>query len=236
MQAVILCGGKGVRLRPASDELPKPMMPVGGMPILEHVMRIYLHHGISEFILSLGYLGDVIEDYFSKREKELGACIEFVDTGDDALTGERIEGVRDVIQGDAFFATYADGVADIDIAKLRRFHEGHGAPATVTVVPMPTLYAVLDVADGGRVSSFREKPLVEDKWINGGFFVFDTDVFDDWQGRVLETDVLPHLVAEKKLNAYKHTGFWASMDTYKDYETLNSYVDKGTAQWQVWKE
>lgn len=231
MQTVILCGGKGVRAYPATETVPKALMRVGPRPVIEHVMRIFSAFGYTEFLLSIGYLGDAIRDHFAGAGDAVDPAwkIEFVDTGADAETGERIEGCRSHIE-DAFFATYADGLGDIDLDALLAFHRSHPGTATVTTVPLPSQYGVLETGESGIVTGFQEKPVLEAHWINAGFFVFDPAVFEHWRGRVLESEVLPGLVEAEQLYAYRHRGFWKSMDTQKDQAALTQLWEEG-APW-----
>ena len=256
MQTVILCGGRGTRLREYTETIPKVLVEVGGRPILWHIMKGYAQYGCTEFVLALGYRGDRIREYFldyhrwkgrdlrlrlgSNRPPELlGAdredwMITFVDTGPDTNTGGRIKRVRSQLQGDVFFATYGDGVSDLDLRRLEEFHRSHGRIATVTVVKPRLTFGVLDVDAEQRVTKFDEKPGL-DGWINGGFFVFDERVFDYLEAdSVLEHEPMERLAADGQLMAYQHHGFWACMDTYKDNIDLNTAWSCGEAPWRTW--
>jgi len=254
LDAVILCGGQGTRLREETEFKPKPMVEIGGRPILWHIMRRYHAFGVRRFILCLGYKGEMIRDYFlnyrlrncdvavslkSHDVKVLGDEatedweVVLADTGDDAMTGARLKrGLRHV-RGDHFFATYGDGVSDIDLSKLLATHRDAKRLATVTAVHPSSRYGEIDVAHDS-VRTFSEKPQVNNGWINGGFFVFDRRAFDgvgDGDGVVLEADVLPALAARGQLSAYQHDGFWQCMDTYREMLVLNRIWAEGRAPW-----
>ncbi len=222
MQTVILCGGMGTRAYPLTRRIPKALMPVDERPILEHVMQIYALHGHTDFILSLGYLKEAIIEYFTER-KPADLHIEFVDTGTTTDTGGRVAGCAHLLD-DTFFVTYCDGLADIDLDALLAQHQRHtaqGGLVTVTAVPLRSQYGILMTNGNGQITGFQEKPILPDYWINGGFFVFNKEAFDHWHGDNLERDVLPHLADLGVLYSYRHTGFWKSMDTYKDQQKMN---------------
>ena len=231
IQTVILCGGKGLRL--GSDGLPKSLFPIGDKPILWHIMNIYAYYGFKDFILCLGYEGDKIRDYF-KKVKNWG--ITFADTGLDTPTGGRIAKIRDYICTDTFFATYGDGLADIDLSRLFKFHEGHDRAATLTVVRPYSPFGIVGVESRtGMVTHFEEKPML-DHWINGGFFVFRKEALEYFHtGDILEKDTFARLVRDKNIAAYKHKGFWECMDTYKDNLKLNELWACKRAPWALWK-
>jgi glucose-1-phosphate cytidylyltransferase len=229
MKAIILCGGKGTRSYPFTEYFPKPMMPICGTPILVHLMRIYARQGITEFILSAGHRREILDDYFHGRFAEWS--IQIVDTGSDADTGDRISRCADYLDGDTFFATYGDGLGDINLSELLAFHESHGGAATVTSVPLRSQYGTVSFDSAGRVSRFHEKPVIREHWINAGFFVFDRRALGQWKGHNLETDVLPHLASAGLLYTYQHLGFWKSMDTSKDQQELERLYKSGTALW-----
>lgn len=236
ISTVILCGGRGTRLREYTEVIPKVLVEVGGQPILWHVMKSYAHYGYGDFILALGYLADrVKERLVSEVDPDVaGWKIDYADTGEDTNTGGRILAVRDRLAGDTFFATYGDGVADIDVPALLEFHRRHGRAATVTVVRPRLQFGLVKIGDGDHVSGFDEKPML-DSWINGGFFVFDRRVFDYLEpDSVLERDPLERLAADGQLMAYRHAGFWACMDTYKDTLNLNAAWESGEAPWRTW--
>lgn len=231
LEVIILCGGRGTRAYPDTLELPKPLLDIGDAPIVEHVMRIYAGHGHTRFVLAAGYLGELLADRYARPPAGLDVEISVVDTGSETETGERLRRAAQHVDGDRFFATYADGVGDVDLAELVAFHDRRSALATVTTVPLPSQYGTLETDGYGRVQMFREKPRLPDHWINAGFFVFQRAVFDHWHGEVLENEVLPALADAGKLFAYRHNGFWKSMDTYKDRQALTSLVEGGAPPW-----
>lgn len=220
MNVVILCGGQGTRAYPYTQKMPKALMQVGDAPIVEQVMRIYASFGYWDFILSVGYLKEQIIEYFADASNRHGWRVTCVDTGDTTDTGGRILGVKDYVTP-TFHATYCDGLGDVDLDELVRFHEEHGGDSTMTAVRLRSQYGIVGFEEGsGRVTHFEEKPVIPDRWINAGFFVFDDAVFDRWQGTNLERDVLPGLADENQLYIYQHTKFWRSMDTHKDQQEL----------------
>jgi glucose-1-phosphate cytidylyltransferase len=219
MKVAILCGGKGTRAYPHTVDLPKPLLEVAGRPILEHVMGIFAGHGFVEFVLAAGFRADLIATFAASLPAAWQ--VDVVDTGEDANTGARIAAIRDRV-GPAFFLTYGDGVADIDLAELLQFHDGHAGAVSVTTVPLPSPYGTIECDADGRVRDFREKPRLADHWINAGFLVVDDAAFDHWVGDDLERQVLPALGAAGQLYAYRHNGFWRSMDTYKDALELSA--------------
>lgn len=221
--AVILCGGRGTRAYPLTETLPKPLLPVHGRPVVEHVMSLYARRGVTRFVLALGYLGDRIEKHFAGRGEWQ---IDFVDTGLDTNTGERVRRCAPRV-GERFFCTYADGLGDVDLSALLRAHLDSGAQATVTTVPLPSPYGTLDIDESGTVRGFREKPRLFDHWINAGFFVFEPGVLARVPGQDLEREVLPALAAEGSLHAHRHTGFWHSLDTYKHLQELEALAAEG---------
>lgn len=229
MQVVILCGGKGTRAYPFTRHQPKPMLPVAGQPILLHVMGIFADQGYDRFVLSLGYRKQTIIDYFANRQPSWD--VEFVDTGEATDTGGRVYDLRDGL-GERFLVTYADGLSDIRLDRLIEFHDSHDAPATVTAAPLVSQYGTLDIDRSGQVVSFREKPVLAEHWINAGFFVFDHAVFDHWQGENLEKQVLPALVEQQLIYAYRHNGFFKSMDTYKDQQEIEQMILSGDTRWR----
>jgi glucose-1-phosphate cytidylyltransferase len=210
--------------------LPKALVEIGGRPIVGHVIDIYASQGFERFLLATGYLGEMVEEFAAAEEWPSGVAVECVDTGLDTPTGGRIARLRDRLDGGAFCATYADGVADVDLGSLLEFHEGHGAAATVTVV-RPHLQWGVARLDGERVEGFVEKPRSE-HWINGGFFCFEPAVFDYLdEDSALERNPLERLAAAEQLRAYRHEGFWDCMDTYKDAVVLNDLWAGGEAPW-----
>ncbi len=259
LDVVILCGGLGTRLREETEFKPKPMVEIGGRPILWHIMRHYYHYGARNFVLCLGYQGDAIRDYFlNYKMHNSDVAVDFAsnsveilsdgfdedwrvvlaETGTDALTGTRIKRALKYVQGNTFLATYGDGVADVDLDQLCAHHVRSGRPATVTAVRPSSRYGELGIEDG-RVTKFREKPQVNEGWINGGFFVIDKAALDRVPADAnvtLEEAVLESLANEDALAVHKHRGFWQCMDTRREMLLLNELWDSGRAPWQVWRE
>jgi glucose-1-phosphate cytidylyltransferase len=231
---VILCGGRGTRLREHTQTIPKPLVEIGGRPILWHVIRIYAEQGFRRFVLCTGHRAELIEAFVENDGLPSGLEIECVQTGEDTPTGGRIARVADRLDGERFCATYADGVADIDLAALLAYHEGHGALATMTVVQPELQFGVAELNGDGHVSGFTEKPRYEG-WINGGFFCFEPGALGYiGPDSVLERDPLEGLAAAGQLRAFRHPGFWDCMDTYKDAVLLNDLWAEGRAPWKVW--
>lgn len=229
MQVLILCGGAGTRAYPFTAYLPKPMMPIDGAPMLIQVMRIFASQGHTDFVLSLGYQKQIIEDYF--EGKTLGWNIRLVDTGADTDTGGRVIGCRDCLD-ETFMVTYADGLANVALGALIDFHRSHDGLATITSVPLPCQYGTLETDASGRVLRFREKPVLEEHLINAGFFVFDKKVFDHWDGANLEREVMPGLAEQGLVYSYLHHGFFKSLDSYKDQQDLERLVEEGAVPWK----
>jgi glucose-1-phosphate cytidylyltransferase len=228
---VILCGGRGTRLRERTETVPKALVEIGGMPILWHVIGIYVARGFDRFLLATGYLGEAIEEFVAARDWPEGVSVECVDTGLDTPTGGRIARLAERLDEGTFCATYADGVADIDLESLLAFHREHGAAATITVVRPHLQWGVAELDGDGRVAGFVEKPRSE-RWVNGGFFCFEPGVLDYLdEGSVLEREPLARLAAEGQLRAHRHEGFWDCMDTYKDAVVLNDLWAAGEAPW-----
>jgi glucose-1-phosphate cytidylyltransferase len=229
---VILCGGRGTRLQEHTHAIPKALVEIGGRPILWHVMQLYASHGFGDFVLCTGYLGDQVRD-FARAQAPAGARVRCIDTGLETPTGGRIALVADAL-GDTFCATYADGVADLDLRALLRFHADHGALATMTVVRPALPFGVTELDGNGRVTGFQEKPRSA-QWVNGGFFCFQPGVLARLrEDSVLEREPLESLAAEGELRAYRHEGFWDCMDTYKDAILLNDLWASGAAPWKAW--
>jgi glucose-1-phosphate cytidylyltransferase len=228
IETVILCGGKGTRAYPHTVEVPKPLLEVGGQPVLRHVIDIYAGQGFDRFVLAAGYRAEMISEFVSTLPG--GLDVEVRDTGVETNTGGRIFKCRDHV-GDVFFATYADGLGDVDLQALLAFHRSHPGAATLTTVPLPSQYGTLELDSEGRVSRFREKPRLPEHRINAGFFVFDRRVFDLWDGEDLEREVLPKLSAAQELYAFHHDGFWKSMDTYKEALDLSELCHPGPPPW-----
>ncbi len=230
---VILCGGRGTRLRERTETVPKALVEIGGRPILWHVIGIYAAQGFDRFLLATGYLGEAIADFAAAEAWPDGVSVECVDTGLDTPTGGRIAVLADQLGGEAFCATYADGVADIDLDALLRFHDEHGDLATMTVVRPRLQWGVAELGEGDRVEGFVEKPRSE-YWINGGFFCFESGALSYLdEASVLEREPLQRLAADGQLHAHRHEGFWDCMDTYKDAVVLNDVWAAGKAPWQA---
>ena len=228
MQVVVLCGGKGTRLSEYTDEIPKPLIEVGNKPILWHLVNIYKKFGHKDFIFCLGYKGDKIKEYF---QNEKGINIEFADTGLETNKSGRIQKVRHLIRDDDFFVTYGDDLRDVDINKLLQFHKKNKKIVTLTAVNPESQYGILDLNDNDEVIGFNEKPKL-DKFINGGFYVFNKSIFKYMKkGYDLESDVLRDAAKDKQIAAFKHNGFWKSMNTLKDVIELNELYKKGQLKW-----
>jgi len=256
MKAVILAGGLGTRLSEETNVRPKPMVEIGGRPLLWHIMKTYSFHGVNEFIICCGYKGYLIKEYFANyflhvsdvtfdiaenrmevhRERAEPWRVTLVDTGDETLTGGRLRRVADYVAGDdAFCMTYGDGLADIDVAALIGFHRSHGRQATVTAVKPPARFGALEL-EGDRVFGFTEKPPGDDGLINGGFFVLHPDCLDliDGDGCRWEDAPLQTLAESDELRAYLHDGFWQPMDTVRERDLLIELWRSGDAPWRVW--
>ncbi|AYF85875.1 glucose-1-phosphate cytidylyltransferase [Pseudomonas sp. JS3066] len=256
MKAVILAGGLGTRISEESHLKPKPMIEIGGKPILWHIMKIYSHHGIQDFVICLGYKGYAIKDFFANyflhtsdvtfdmRNNQMEVHqnysepwrVTLVDTGEDSMTGGRLRRVGRFVEGEeAFCFTYGDGVADLDIGALVAFHRRHGKQATVTAVQPPGRYGALDL-NGNRVNGFVEKPRGDGGWINGGFFVLSPEVlpYIAEDSTAWEAEPLERLAAEGQLQAYQHQGFWHAMDTLRDKNHLEQLWQTGEAPWKLW--
>ncbi|VFR35475.1 Glucose-1-phosphate cytidylyltransferase [plant metagenome] len=255
MKAVILAGGLGTRISEESYLKPKPMIEIGGKPILWHIMKTYSHHGINDFVICCGYKGYVIKEYFANYFLHMSDVtfdmtrnsmtvhhryvepwlVTLVDTGENTLTGGRLKRVRKHLGDEPFCFTYGDGVSDIDISALTAFHASHGKLATVTAIQPPGRYGALGI-EGDRVSSFQEKPAGDGAWINGGYFVLDPAVIDRIEGDQTswESEPLIALAAEQQLMVHKHAGFWQAMDTLRDKNQLEALWTQGTPPWKVW--
>jgi glucose-1-phosphate cytidylyltransferase len=235
-RVIILCGGRGTRLQERTAEIPKPLVEVGGRPILWHVMQIYAVQGLQRFLLCTGYKGSLIEQFVSSEAWPPGAEIECVDTGFDTPTGGRVKLVQDRLEEGTFCVTYADGLADVNLGELIGFHRAHRGLATMTAVRPELQFGVAELDGDGRVTGFHEKPRSE-HWINGGFFCMEPGVFDYLtESSVLEREPLEGLAADGQLHAYRHTGFWDCMDTYKDAVLLNDLWEQRRAPWKVWPD
>jgi glucose-1-phosphate cytidylyltransferase len=231
---VILCGGRGTRLRERTESVPKALVEIGGRPILWHVLQIYAAQGFRRFLLATGYMGEAVAEFAAAERWPQGVEVACIDTGLDTPTGGRVAALGEALRGESFCVTYADGVADIDLAALIGFHRGQNALATVTVVRPNLQWGVAEL-DGEAVTGFVEKPRSE-HWINGGFFCFEPGALDYLHpGSVLEREPLERLAAEGELRAYRHEGFWDCMDTYKDAVVLNDLWASGHAAWRIWE-
>ncbi len=258
MKVVILCGGMGMRLREETEYKPKPMIEIGGKPILWHIMKIYAHYGFSDFILCLGYKGEIIKNYFYNYEiqnndftielggdkhieihsnhKEKDWRVTLADTGEMALKGSRIKKIEKYVDGDLFMLTYGDGVASINLHELMSFHKSHGHIGTVTGVYPPSRFGDL-VVENNRVVSYTEKPQASAGLINGGFFVFNRGIFgylSEDDTRDFEFGPLVQLAKDDELRVYKHRGEWECMDTFRDMQHLNKLWQSGKAFWKIW--
>lgn len=254
MKTVILCGGLGTRLSEETQLRPKPMVEIGGRPILWHIMKIYERHGMNDFVLALGYKGEVIKDYFLSyhaRQSDLTVHLKsgqvdysnptaedwhlsLIDTGANTMTGGRLLRLKPYLQsGGTFMLTYGDGVSDVDITALLAFHRSHGRLATVTAVRPPVRFGELSI-DEKRVTDFQEKPQAAEGWINGGFFVFEPAIFDfiDDDSTMLERDPLVQIALKNELMAYHHPGYWQCMDTLRDKQALEELWANGKAPWK----
>lgn len=254
-KVVILCGGRGTRLNEETEFRPKPLVTVGNIPILVHIMETYSHYGYKDFVLCLGYKGELVKEFFLHKEllgndfsfnlksgakKTHGSNedwnITFVDTGLETQTGARIKRVEKYIDSDMFLATYGDGLCDVNISELVKFHKKQNTVGTITAVHPHSKYGLIKEGKNSLIESFVEKPVLYE-YINGGFFAFKKNVFDylspDEQC-ILEAAPLTKLVSEKQLSMYRHEGFWHCMDTYKDYLDLNRIWDTGAIPWKKW--
>jgi glucose-1-phosphate cytidylyltransferase len=260
MKAVILCGGKGTRIRDQSEVLPKPMLPIGGKPIVWHIMKSYARHGVREFVLCLGYKGWVVKEFFLNyramttdvtvtlgrhdalefhgRHDEEDWKVTLAETGEETMTGGRVSAIRRYVEGDELFLlTYGDGVSDVDLGKTIAFHREHGKVATVTAVRPPGRFGEM-LIDAGAVTEFNEKPQATEGFINGGFFVLDGRRIWPYLGSdpgvVLEHEPLRRLAQDRQLVAFPHTGFWQPMDTAREYGLLNDLWASKKAPWKTW--
>jgi glucose-1-phosphate cytidylyltransferase len=233
---VILCGGRGTRLQEHAQELPKPLVEIGGRPIVWHVIQLYAVQGFRRFLLATGYRGELIARFAAGEAWPRGVSVRCFDTGPDTPTGGRIKLLEEHLRDEEVLcATYADGLADIDLRALLDGHCAHGALATLTVVRPRLQFGVTELDGDGRVTGFREKPRAE-HWINGGFFCFRRGVLAYLQrDAVLERAPLERLAADGELRAHRHEGFWECMDTYKDAVLLNDLWTSGRAPWRLWR-
>jgi glucose-1-phosphate cytidylyltransferase len=257
MKVVLLAGGLGTRISEETDIKPKPMVEIGGKPILWHIMKIYSHYGYNDFIICCGYKGHVIKEYFAnyflhqsdvtldignnKIEIHKSTSekwkITLIDTGKETMTGGRIKRIKEYVNNERFMLTYGDGVGNVNIEELVKTHEQKGKLATVTAVQPTGRFGALGINDDNQVESFFEKPKGDGSWINGGFFVCEPAVFDyiNDDNTVWEQGPLEKLAKEENLSAYKHAGFWKPMDTLKDKQDLNKYWEASQAEWKIWE-
>ena len=258
MKVLILAGGFGTRLSEETQNIPKPMVPIGNKPILWHIMKIYSSYGFNEFVILLGYKGYVIKEYFANyflhqsdvtidlKENNIEILnntaeswkVTMIDTGLHTMTGGRIKRVEELIGEEPFMLTYGDGVSDVDIKLLLETHKNHGKAITMTAVQPEGRFGSLKFIGDQQISSFQEKPKGDGTWINGGFFVCEPKVFDyikDGDKTIFERQPLEDLAKDGELFAYKHSGFWKPMDTLRDNKVLNSLWDKNEAKWKLWK-
>jgi len=253
VKAVLLAGGLGTRMREETEYRPKPMVEIGGQPILWHIMKNLAHAGVTDFIIASGYKSEVIDEYFTQHSswKSLGSPradaaafagsgaedgwrVTVAFTGDVTGTGGRVSRVADLVAGDRFFVTYGDGLADVDVRQLIAFHDSSGSLATLTAVQPTSRFGLMDIDDAGRVTHFREKPKMKD-WVSIGYFIFDPKVLDYLSDDCgLEEDGLTRLAADSQLSAYRHEGFWQPMDTYREYQILEGLWESGDAPWRTW--
>jgi glucose-1-phosphate cytidylyltransferase len=255
VKVVILAGGRGTRLAEETGTRPKPMVEIGGRPILWHIMNIYAAHGFKDFVVACGYRGELIKEYFrnflvhncdyvldlSDGSLDLltPPCVDWrvavIDTGLDTMTGGRLRRLRSWLGDEPFMVTYGDGVGDIDVSAVVAFHQSHGKTATVTAVRPPSRFGGLGL-DGSVVREFSEKPQTGEGWINGGFFVFEPAIFDllHDDATVLERDPLERLAESRELMAFQHSGFWQPMDTLREKRLLESLWSDGRAPWKTW--
>ncbi|WP_218422513.1 glucose-1-phosphate cytidylyltransferase [Stutzerimonas stutzeri] len=255
MKAVILAGGLGTRISEESHLKPKPMIEIGGKPIIWHIMKIYSHYGINEFVICLGYKGYVIKEYFANYFLHMSDVtfdmaenrmhihnrhaepwrVTLIDTGESTATGGRLKRVREYLGDETFCLTYGDGVANVDVTRLIDFHRNHGKLATVTAVQPPGRFGALDL-QGEKVRGFQEKPLGDGGWINGGFFVLEPGVFDyiGGDGNIWEQEPMRRLAGDGQLMTHLHHGFWQPMDTLRDRNLLEEHWSNGQAEWKLW--
>lgn len=256
MKVVILAGGLGTRISEETEIRPKPMVEIGGKPILWHIMKIYSHYGYNEFIVCLGYKGYLIKEYFANYYRHqaditIDLCsntteihnsaaepwkVTLIETGQDTMTGGRVKRIQPYTNGQPFLLTYGDGVATVDIPALVRYHQKNKKHLTVTAVQPSGRFGALDLADNNRVTSFMEKPKGDGSWINGGFFVCQPEVFSYINGdaTVFEREPMEKIARDNQMMAFKHEGFWRPMDTLRDKNELNILWDRGQAKWKVW--
>ncbi len=256
LKTIILAGGLGTRIAEETTSKPKPMIEIGGRPLLWHIMNIYAAHGFKDFVVACGYRGDIIKEYFAsfylhnndlsvdlatgdldvERRHDIDWKVACIDTGVRTMTGGRVKALREIIGDETFMVTYGDGVADIDIDALVDFHKSHGKLATVTAVHPPARFGTMDLSSDGAVEAFQEKVQSREGWINGGFFVFEPQVFEFIESTAtrLEAEPLSNLADAGHLMAYRHDSFWQPMDTLRERTELERLWASGSAPWKVW--
>jgi glucose-1-phosphate cytidylyltransferase len=256
MKVLILAGGFGTRLSEETEIRPKPMVEIGGKPILWHIMKIYSHYGFNDFVILLGYKGYYIKEYFANyylhqsdvtidlatgRIEVLNSSSEpwkvtLLDTGLNTMTGGRIKRAKTIVENETFMLTYGDGVGDVNILELLKFHKSHGKAITVTAAQPEGRFGALDIGENSIVKAFQEKPKGDGAWVNAGFFVCEPKVFDYIEGdsTVFEKEPLQKLAEDGELYAFKHKGFWKPMDTLRDKLELQKLWDSGKAPWKIW--
>ena len=257
MKAVILAGGMGTRLKEITEIKPKPLIEVGGLPILWHIMKLYSYFGVNDFIICLGYKGYMIKEYFANyslhnsdvtfdmrsgqskvhQNNSEDWHVTLVDTGEHTMTGGRLKRIANHLDEDTFCATYGDGVANVDIAALIAFHKAHGKQATLTAARPPARFGALEISNSDSIVAFQEKPIGDNALINGGFFVLSKSVLNyiESDGTIWEREPLERLAREDQLKAFRHEGFWHPMDTLRDQQHLDQLWRTGKATWKVWK-
>jgi len=233
MKTIILAGGLGTRLSEYTNSIPKPMVEVGGKPMLWHIMNLYAKYNYKDFSVALGYKGEIIKEYFSNKHKDWN--VDLIDTGKNTMTGGRVKRIQKYIGKETCMLTYGDGIADVNINSLLAFHKSHKKLITVTAVRTPARFGAIKMKDN-KVISFKEKSKLDEGWINGGFFVIEPDFFDfiDGDSTYLERDPLEKLAQDGQLMAYKHQGFWQPMDTLRELRLLRSMWDTNQAPWKTW--
>ena len=233
MKVLILAGGFGTRLSEETDLIPKPLVKIGEKPILWHIMKHYSAFGYNEFVILLGYKGNMIEDYFSNQSNSSNWNITFLDTGLNTDTGGRIKRAERIINNKPFLLTYGDGLANIDLNKLISFHESHDGLATMTSVQLASRFGILEISDEERVTQFKEKPKENEAWINGGFFICEPDILNYIKNdsTTFEKDPLATLTEDGKLFTYRHKGFWKCMDTLRDKRELDELAKSDSPPW-----